>query len=221
MKRFLFQWVWLLFVVALPASALAAEEQPTILVVGDSLSAGYGLRPGESWVKLLEDRLAENERGYDVVNASISGDTSRGALARLPRALDVHDPDIVIIEIGGNDGLRGLPLAELRGNLEQMIAMSREAGADVLLLGIRLPANYGPDYTRDFRQLYSDLAEAEQVPMVHFVREEVALNPELMQDDGVHPNADAQPLMLDYVWPGLQPLLEQQGAGPAASADAG
>lgn len=197
------------------ASEPAAGEKPTILVVGDSLSAGFGLRPGESWVNLLRQRLDGNDLAFEVVNASISGDTSRGALARLPRALEVHDPEIVIIEIGGNDGLRGLPLEELRGNLEQLIAMSRESGADVLLLGIRLPANYGPVYTRDFRQLYSDLAEAEQVPMVQFIREEVALDPGLMQDDGVHPDAEAQPLLLDYVWPALQPLLA--GHAPATN----
>ena len=213
----------ILFHASLPASAAASEpaaEKPTILVVGDSLSAGFGLRPGESWVNLLRQRLAGSDFDAEVVNASISGDTSRGALARLPRAIDVHDPEIVVIEIGGNDGLRGLPLEELRGNLERMIALSRESGADVLLLGIRLPANYGPDYTRDFERLYLDLAEAEGVPFVRFVREEVVLDPELMQDDGVHPNTTAQPMLLDYVWPGLKPLLAEHEAVARGAAGA-
>lgn len=204
--------------------ALAADgeqpEEPTILVVGDSLSAGFGLRPGESWVSLLETRLDAKDFPHGVVNASISGDTSRGALARLPRALEVHDPEIVIIEIGGNDGLRGLPLEELRGNLVRMIELSREAAADVLLLAIQLPENYGPQYTGQFRQLYLDLAAAQGVPVARFMREEVALNPELMQDDGVHPNADAQPVLLDYVWPELRPLLERRRAAmPGVSAE--
>lgn len=210
------------FIAATLMVPVAAEESaaktPTILVVGDSLSAGYGLRPGEGWVTLLEQRLDSEGFPHEVVNASITGDTSRGALARFPRALDVHDPDLVIIEIGGNDGLRGQPLDALRDNIIHMIALARDADAEVLLLGIQLPANYGPDYTEQFRQLYPDLAAAQEVPYAPFVREEIALDPEMMLDDGVHPNAAAQPLMLEYVWPELAAMLS--GSGSRADAPA-
>lgn len=189
------------------ADAPAGGNAVTILIVGDSLSAGFGLRPGEAWPNLLKQRLSRLQLETEVVNASISGDTTRGALSRLPRALEVHAPDIVVIELGGNDGLRGFPIEVMRENLAQMVAMSRAAGARVLLLGMRLPPNYGPEYTEKFHQVYRDLAKDKQVQLVDFFLENVATNPELMQADGIHPTAAAQPVLLDNVWPKLKPLL--------------
>lgn len=195
--------LWLPSAAAL-ATTLAADR---VLVMGDSLSAGYGLRPGEVWVSLLEQRLQQDYPEATVINASISGETTAGALARMPRALEVHQPTVVVIELGGNDGLRGFPLPVVRANLEQLITLSRAAGADVLLLGMRLPANYGPQYTERFHQLYLDLAETQKVPLVDFFLEDFALDDGLMQDDGIHPTAEAQPLMMDEVWPKLAALL--------------
>ena len=182
-----------------------------VLVVGDSLSAGYGLGPGEGWVNLLEQRLGSEGYPHRVVNASISGDTTRGALARLPRALELHDPAIVVIELGGNDGLRGFQPDVMRDNLEKLIAMSRESGASVLLLGMRLPANYGP-YTEIFHQVFVDIAKQQKVPFLPFFLDGVALDPGMMQADGIHPNASAQPALLANVWPALEPLLDERGA---------
>lgn len=197
--------VLLLFVLLLPS--VQAAEAPVILVVGDSLSAGFGLRPGEGWTSLLEARLDEEGYPHRVVNASISGDTTEGALARLPRALEIHDPALVIIELGGNDGLRGFPMEVMRDNLAAMIRLSRESGAEVLLLGMRLPPNYGPAYTGRFHQVFVDLAESREVPLVSFFLDGVALNGDLMQPDGIHPNAAAQPKLLENVWSELEPLL--------------
>lgn len=199
---------------AIPAFALESPKDvvvpaaPAILVIGDSLSAGYGLRPGEGWVNLLEQRVRSQGYPYRIANASVSGETTRGGLARLPRALTVHEPDIVIIELGGNDGLRGFPLDVMRENLERMIALSRDAGARVLLLGMHLPANYGGDYTQRFHQVFLDIAKAEQVPLVPFFLDGVAMRPEMMLDDGIHPSAAAQETMLGNVWPTLERLLE-------------
>ncbi|BAU74785.1 arylesterase [Metapseudomonas furukawaii] len=179
----------------------------TVLVVGDSISAALGLESSQGWVSLLEKRLVE--KGYDkqVVNASISGDTSAGGLSRLPALLAEHKPELVIIELGGNDGLRGQPPAQLQQNLAGMIDSSRAQGAAVLLLGMRLPPNYGARYTSAFAKVYSDLAEQKQVPLVPFFLEGVGGVPELMQPDGIHPQANAQPRLLENVWPTLEPLL--------------
>lgn len=198
------------------APAFSAEETPAapaILIVGDSLSAGYGLRPGEGWVSLLAQKLAAEGYPYRVVNASISGDTTRGALARLPRALDVHEPAIVVIELGGNDGLRGFPPEVMHENLDEMIGLSRDADARVLLLGMRLPANYGEAYTQRFHQVFVDIAKSAEVPFLPFFLDGVALDPQMMQSDGIHPNADAQPTLLKNVWPALEPLLRDVAAG--------
>ena len=188
--------------------AQASPDKPAILVVGDSLSAGYGLDPEQGWVALLEARLAENGHGYRVVNASISGDTTSGGRSRLPRALRVHEPAIVVIELGGNDGLRGLPVKTFRDNLRAMVDMSLEGGAAVLLVGIHIPRNYGPDYAEAFHGVYHELATGYELPLVPFLLDGVALDRSLMQDDGIHPNAAAQPRLLDNVWPHLQPLLD-------------
>lgn len=179
----------------------------TLLVVGDSISAAFGLETGQGWVALLERRLVERGLQYQVVNASISGDTSAGGLARLPALLATHHPQLVIIELGGNDGLRGQSPAQLQRNLAAMIDRSRTAGAGVMLLGVQLPPNYGPRYNQTFARVYTSLAEEKQVPVVPFFLEGVGGVPGMMQPDGIHPAATAQVKMLDNVWPILEPLL--------------
>lgn len=185
----------------------AAERGQTVLVVGDSLSAAFGMAQEESWVALLGERLQSKGYGYGVVNASITGDTTTGGLKRLPRALDLHHPAVVIIELGGNDGLRGLPLADVRANFESLIRLSRAAGAKVLLVGMRIPPNYGPAYTKGFHDLYGELARKHQLPLVPFFLDGIALDDSLMLEDGLHPSVAAQPKLLDQVWPQLKPLL--------------
>jgi acyl-CoA thioesterase-1 len=179
----------------------------TLLVVGDSISAAFGLESSQGWVALLEKRLAE--KGYEqrVVNASISGDTSAGGLSRLPALLAEHKPELVIIELGGNDGLRGQPPAQLQQNLAAMIDSAKAQGASVLLLGMRLPPNYGARYTNAFAKVYSSLATEKQVPLVPFFLDGVGGVPEMMQADGLHPRAQAQPRLLDNLWPTLEPML--------------
>ena len=192
------------------ACASAQAETPVILVFGDSISAGYGLVSVEQgWVALLQTRLKEQEYGYQVINASVSGETTAGGLARLPRALALHRPKILILELGGNDGLRALPLAQMRANLAEMADLAAAQGARVLLLGIRMPPNYGPDYTEKFRTIYSDVARDKKLPLVAFLLNEIALAPALMQADGLHPNRLGQPKLLDNVWPVLKPLLQK------------
>ena len=191
-----------------PLFARAAPvESPVILVVGDSLSAAYGIRVEQGWVALLQRRLEAQGYGHRVVNASSSGETTGGALARLPRALERHRPAVVIIELGGNDGLRGLPIADVRRNFESLIERSRASGARVLLVGMRIPPNYGPSYAGSFEKLYGELAAAHRLPLVPFFLDGIALDDSLMQDDGLHPNAAAQPKLLEMVWPKLKPLL--------------
>lgn len=179
----------------------------TLLVVGDSISAAFGLETRQGWVSLLAERLEQEAPQWQVVNASVSGDTSAGGLARLPALLETHAPQLVLIELGGNDGLRGQPPAQLRQNLAAMITQSRAAGAEVVLLGMKLPPNYGPRYGRAFEQVYAELAQAKQVPLVPFFLEGVGGVDELMQADGIHPDAAAQPILLENLWPTLQPLL--------------
>lgn len=179
----------------------------TLLVVGDSISAALGLETSQGWVSLLEKRLAEKGYQQRVVNASISGDTSAGGLARLPALLAEYKPELVIIELGGNDGLRGQPPAQLQQNLAGMIDSARGQGATVLLLGMRLPPNYGARYTTAFANVYSALAAEKQVPLVPFFLEGVGGVPDMMQSDGIHPQAKAQPRLLDNLWPTLEPML--------------
>ena len=181
-----------------------------ILVFGDSISAGYGLtRVEQGWVALLQTRLNTQGYGYQVINASVSGETTAGGLARLPRALALHQPKIVILELGGNDGLRALPIAQMRANLERMADLAAAAGAKVLLLGMQMPPNYGPDYTEQFRRCYGEVARDKKLPLLPFLLQDIALAPDLMQADGIHPNALGQPKLLDNVWPALQPLLRR------------
>ena len=180
-----------------------------ILVLGDSLSAEHNIPAGSGWVSLLGKRLAEERpRPPAVVNASISGETTAGALARLPELLRKHRPSVLVIELGGNDALRGLSPAQLRANLEKMIVLADGAGARVLLLGIDIPPNYGPAYRERIRRTYAELAQAHGAGLVPFLLEGVALQPGLMQGDGIHPTAAAQPRLLDNVWPALEPLLQ-------------
>jgi len=202
----------ILWVAAVPAYA----GTPVILVFGDSISAGYGLpRVDRGWVALLQAKLKTEGYGDEVVNASVSGETTAGGLARLPRALGLHHPAVVVLELGGNDGLRALPIGQMRANLTHMIDLAKGGGAKVLLLGMRIPPNYGPQYTEQFSAVYADLARDEHVPLVPFLLSDVALHPDLMQADGVHPVEAAQPLLLATVWPKLEPLLKRYGTlGP-------
>ena len=187
-----------------------------MLVYGDSLSAGYGIRIEQGWVNLLQQKTQQEGYGFRVVNASVSGETSAGGLARLPHVLAVQQPRIVLLELGANDGLRGLPLAQTQANLDQIITLLQAEGASVLLLGVHLPPNYGERYTSGFSAMYQQLAAAHKIPLLPFLLERVALTPGLMQADGLHPNEQAQPMLLENVWPKLLPLL--RAAGSAAGA---
>lgn len=185
----------------------AVASDRTILVLGDSLSAAYGIRPEQGWVALLTQRMKAQDYGYEVVNASVSGETSSGGLQRLPRALQIHRPWMVILELGANDGLRGLPPAVTKENLTKMVQISQAAGAHLLLLGIRIPPNYGPRYANEFAELFPAIAKQYKLPLVPFLLDKVALDPGLMQEDGLHPNARGEPQVLDTVWQQLEPLL--------------
>jgi acyl-CoA thioesterase I len=199
-----------LLIIASASVSANAAETPVILVFGDSISAGYGLpRVEQGWVELLRTRLNAQGYVYQVVNASVSGETTAGGLARLPRALDLHHPKIVIIELGGNDGLRGLPIPQMRTNVAQMADLATAAGAKIVLLGIRMPPNYGPEYTQQFFGVFSELARDKKAALVPFLLDGIVLDPTLVQADDIHPNAIAQPILLDNVWPALKPLLRK------------
>lgn len=200
-------FVLLLWAVAGPLSA--SSSAPAILVVGDSLSAGFGIEVSDGWVALLQDRLNAEGYEYRVVNASISGDTTGGGLRRLPRALERHQPSITVVELGGNDGLRATPVAIIRRNLERMVELSREAGSDVVLAGMQLPPNYGAAYTNAFAAVYAEVAEELEVTLIPFFMDGVALNPEKLLPDLIHPNADGQPVLLENAWSALKPLLAE------------
>ncbi len=203
---------------------VAASAGGKILVLGDSLSAAYGIEKQLGWVALLQQRLQQQAVGLDVVNASITGDTTRGGLARLPDALARQQPSVVIIALGGNDGLRGFAPQQTQENLRRMIEQSRQSGAAVLLLGIKLPLNYGRAFGEKFHRVYLDLARETRVALVPFFLEGVAETRALMQADGIHPAAAAQPRILENVWQGLWPLLgparQQLSAGACSSANA-
>ena len=189
--------------VALPAAAAGR----TILVFGDSLSAGFGIRPEAAWPSLLQGRLAEKRLDYNVVNASISGETTAGGRTRLEAALRQHKPTLVVIALGANDGLRGLPLAQMKDNLAAMAAAARTSGARLLLVGMRLPPNYGP-YAGQFQAAFADVAREQKAPLVEFLLAGIADKPEFFQADMLHPTAAAQGKVLDNVWPSLAPLLK-------------
>lgn len=191
------------------SASQAAEDKPyTLMVYGDSLSAAYGIEEDQGWVTLLSNKIAAEDWPFEVVNGSVSGETSTGGLARLPAMLDSFAPDVLLLELGGNDGLRGLPINMLKQNLETMIELASEAGARVMLAGMQIPPNYGPRYTVPFAEIYPDLAREKNLPLVPFLIDGIPQIPELMQRDGIHPKAEAQFMILDNVWPTLQPLLE-------------
>jgi len=181
-----------------------------ILVLGDSLSAAFGIEQSRGWVSLLEQKLSKQHYPFQVINASISGETTQGGLQRLPVLLKKHHPGLVILELGANDGLRGLDLTMMQQNLQSMISQIKRTNARVLLIGMMLPPNYGPQYTRRFHHIYSDLSKNNQVPLIPFLLEGVATRNDLMQADGLHPTAAAQPLVLKNVWNKLQSMLKHQ-----------
>jgi acyl-CoA thioesterase-1 len=202
--------IGILFATLLIASTgAAATGERTLLVYGDSLSAAYGLRADQGWVALLEKRLESQGYGYRVVNASVSGETTSGGKTRLARALAQHRPEIVILQLGANDGLRGLPVPGARSNLAAMIAAIKSSGARTLLVGIQMPPNYGMQYARSFNAMYGELAREHKLPLVPFLLDKVALDARFMQADGLHPNALGQPRVFENVWPQLQPLLRR------------
>lgn len=199
-----------LFAFVVFVSCAASQAAPVILVLGDSISAGFGIAQEQSWPTLLGQRLQAEAYPYAVANISISGETTRGGLSRLGPALKQHRPEIVIIALGANDGLRGLPLEQMRDNLRAMIKLSQASRARVLLLGMRLPPNYGNDYTRKFQQVYGDLARQHKTALLPFLFAGFAERSDAFQNDGLHPTAATQALLLDNVWRGLQPLLRKQ-----------
>lgn len=196
---------------------MANADQPTVLVFGDSLSAGYGIDVDQSWPALLQARLENQGYEHRVINASISGETTEGGAARIHAALDRFDPELVVLELGGNDGLRGFPPERIKSNLRTVIETSQGSGAEVVLLGIRIPPNYGPRYTRAFENVYRELADELDVPWIEFFMESVALNEDLMQNDGIHPNATAQGVLLDNAWPIIRNALGSGGIADQVS----
>ena len=192
-----------------PAAATAATPavQRTVLVMGDSLSAAYGLSTSQGWVSLTAQKIAKEKTGWRVINASISGETTAGGAARIAGELKRNRPSVVVIELGANDGLRGLPLVQTRANLAKMIAAAKAANANVLLIGMRLPPNYGPDYTRQFEQLFRDLSQQQKTAFLPFLLQPIAADDRAFQADRLHPVAAAQPKLRDHVWSALAPLL--------------
>ena len=201
MRRFL---AFLLLLICVQSYA---TETPTVLVFGDSLSAGHGIEVDQSWTALLQSRLDDQGYEHQVINASIGGDTTESGAARIGQAIATFAPSLIILELGGNDGLRGIPADRMRGNLHKIIKTSKDSGAAVVLLGIRIPPNYGQRYIEDFDNVFRELANELDVPWIEFFMEGVALHDELMQSDGIHPNADAQPILLDNAWPMIDAAL--------------
>jgi acyl-CoA thioesterase-1 len=192
---------------AASAPAPTPKAQRTVLVMGDSLSAAYGLSASQGWVALTAQKIAKDKPGWRVVNASISGETTAGGAARIAAELSRHKPAVVVIELGANDGLRGLPVAQTRANLAKMITAAKAANARVLLIGMRMPPNYGPDYTRSFEQAFANLAREHRTAFLPFLLEPIALDDRAYQADRLHPTAAAQPKLRDHVWTALAPLL--------------
>jgi len=195
-------------VLAVNPTLYAAGKTPqNILVLGDSLSGAFGMNSDEGWVALLQQKITSTKYDYRVINASVSGDTTRTGLSRIQSALQTHSPSIVIIALGGNDGLRGLPFNEIENSLTNIIQHCKTHGAQIILVGVRLPPNYGPAYNQKFAELYLRLADSFQIPLVAKMLDKVAENRELMQVDGIHPRAEAQPQVMENIWAGLKPLL--------------
>jgi len=193
-------------IISLFSTTLMAKS---ILVLGDSISAGYGLETGKGWVTLLQEKFHQKDKSYKVFNESISGDTTAGGLARINQALSQHNPELVLLELGANDGLRGLSPKVMKSNLAEMVNRAQKSGAKVLLLSMRIPPNYGKRYVDMFYNVYPQLAKEMNIPYVPFILEEVALVKEMMQKDGLHPNAKAQPIIADKIWQHIQPVLEK------------
>ena len=191
-------------------AGVQATEPPTVLIFGDSLSAGFGIDVDQSWATLLQDRLAEQGYEHRVVNASISGETTEGGAARIDNALGTFKPDLIILELGGNDGLRGFPPARIKENLRSIVGQAKGSGAAVVLLGIRIPTNYGTRYTQAFEAVYAEVAEDLGVEWIEFFMQGVAMNDELLLEDRIHPNAAAQPILLDNAWPIIRATLDTQ-----------
>ena len=211
-----YKYTFLLLLLLLTIVRPAAAE--TILIVGDSLSSAYGMPVEQGWVALLRQKLADAGRNDTLINASISGDTTANALARLPQALERHQPDLVIVELGGNDGLRALSLKQMKANLAAIIDQSAAGGRGLLLIGVNLPPNYGRRYTERFHAVYRQLAEEKAVSLMPSMVDDIGVNSALMQRDGIHPNAKAQPLIAAKVWRHLQPLLAIEGQGEGVPA---
>jgi len=197
----------LTFLMLFAAAAAQAATAPTVLVFGDSLSAGYGIDVDQSWPALLQSRLESQGYEHRVINASISSETTEGGVTRIARTLENFNPELVILELGGNDGLRGFPPDRMKTNLQTIIETTKTSGAAVVMLGIRIPTNYGPRYTGAFENVYRELAEQLSVLWIEFFMEGIALNEELMQEDGIHPNASAQSILLDNAWPIIRQAL--------------
>jgi acyl-CoA thioesterase-1 len=185
-----------------------SKDEGVILVFGDSISAAYGMDQELGWVHLLSERFKKDKTPYRLVNASVSGETTGGGIVRLPKTLDIHQPDIVIIELGGNDGLRGYPISKIQDNLLALTRAAKAAGAKVLLVGMVLPPNYGQRYTQAFEKLFTEIALNQQIPVLPFLLDGVSTSQELLQRDGIHPTEEAQPLLVDEIWPLLEPLLK-------------
>jgi acyl-CoA thioesterase I len=210
--------LFLVLIVLLTAPAFASDAAaPVILVWGDSLSAAYGIPIESGWVQQLQRRLREQGYPHRVVNGSVSGETTAGGLARLPAALRQHRPAIVVVELGGNDGLRGLPLKQLRANLDALVRKSRAAGARVLLCEMQIPPNYGPQYTAGFQRAFADAAQAGSARLVPFLLGAIATDPQAFQEDGIHPTVASQAQLLDAVWPVLHSVLSGAGASGKGS----
>ncbi|MEM7206714.1 MAG: arylesterase [Pseudomonadota bacterium] len=205
-QRTLLFLVW--FIGAVFATSVSAAQARTVVVIGDSLSAAYGIPERAGWVALLQERLDKNDYNFNIINASITGETSSGGATRIQSILAEHAPEFVIVELGGNDGLRGLSLKSMRDQLSHIVQSSQASGAKVLLLGMKIPPNYGAQYTRKFEDSFVQIATEHSVSLVPFFLEDVATDLSLMQDDGIHPNAKAQPLMLNRIWPAFEALLQ-------------
>lgn len=204
----LFSWLPSISLVLMSLVSFNSNATQTILVFGDSLSAAYGIDKNHGWVNLLQKELVEKHYDYKVINASISGETTAGGLSRIQQQLEQHQPSIVILALGANDGLRGLEIKQIKTNLEKIIKKGQNAKAKTLLLGIKIPPNYGFTYTRQFEQIYFDLAKAHKLSFRPFFLEGISGEPSLNQEDGIHPNAQAQPLIVNNIWPALSTLLK-------------
>jgi acyl-CoA thioesterase-1 len=199
--------IFISFLFLLLSTTAVSTESPTIVIFGDSLSAGYGIEVDQSWAALLQTRLKEQGCEHQVVNASISGETTEGGATRIDVALQDFSPDLIILELGGNDGLRGFPAARIKANLEEIVSRAKATGAAVVLLGIRIPSNYGARYSAEFEGVFRQVSADLDVEWIEFFMEGIAMNDDLLQDDRIHPNAEAQPILLDNVWPVISATL--------------